>query len=228
MANATSDLRVRDLVVTTDSGRAILDVPALDVPPGTALGVEGPSGAGKSTLIFALAGLLTAKSGEVLWGATDMLALREERRARFRADHIGLIFQDFLLFEELDPLGNAAVQALFAKRPRRAGLKATAQALLSNLGVPSEARNVASFSGGERQRVAMARALAHDPSIILADEPTANLHRDAADALTDDLLARARDRGCTLIVVSHDRHLLDRMDRNVAIVDGQLALGAYV
>ena len=132
-----------------------------------------------------------------------------------------MIFQDFLLFDELGAEDNAGLQALFAPKAARAGLRSRATALLEGLGVPTGARTVTSFSGGERQRVAVARALAHDPPIVLADEPTASLHRDAADELTDDLLSRVREKGRTLIVVSHDDRLLQRMDRTFALKDGR-------
>ncbi|QQA43052.1 ABC transporter ATP-binding protein [Pelagovum pacificum] len=214
-------LDVRDLVVTGERGRNILEIDRLDLAPGTALGIEGPSGAGKSTLLFALAGLAERATGRVSWNGTDLLSLSADRRTRFRAESIGLIFQDFLLFDELGPAANAGLQSLFAPKAKRAGLKDRAAAVLARLGVPSEARTVASFSGGERQRVGIARALAHDPAILLADEPTANLHRAASDALTDDLLADVRERGRTLIVVSHDERLLSRMDRRLRIADGR-------
>ena len=221
MADGAPALLIRDLVVTAGRGRRILDVPRFDLPPGTALGVRGPSGAGKSTLLFALAGLMDNATGSVRWGETDVLALSEEARAAFRASVTGMIFQDFLLFDELGAADNASLQALFVSRARRPGLRAQAERLLTDLGVPAGARTVTSFSGGERQRVSVARALAHDPMVVLADEPTANLHREAADALTDDLLALVREQGRTLVAVSHDERLLGRMDLILQIDDGR-------
>lgn len=216
-------LRVRDLTVSGDRGRRILDLPSLDLPAGTALGIEGPSGAGKSTLLFALAGLAERAGGAVHWGETDILSMRPDARAAFRSHEVGLIFQDFMLFDELGADDNAALLSLFAARERRAGLRARSAALLSRLGIAQADRRVTTFSGGERQRVAVARALAHDPMVVLADEPTASLHREAADALIDDLLADVRDRGRTLVVVSHDQRLLGRMDRRLRLADGRPA-----
>lgn len=216
-------LDLLDLRVTNARGRVLLDAPALSVLPGEAVGIRGPSGAGKSTLLFALAGLLPEATGQVRWGKTQMLALSPEARAGFRAAHMGLIFQDFLLFEELGAAANAGMGALFRHRSARATLKTRAAKILARLGVSDEPRNVASFSGGERQRVAVARALAHDPSILLADEPTASLDRAAADRLVDDLTTLARTQGKTLITVSHDRALLERMDRVLTIENGQLS-----
>ncbi len=216
----TLHLTVQDLMVTTKKGRILLDLPALDIPPGQAVGIRGPSGAGKSTLLFALAGLLETAMGSARWGATDMLALSTSARAAFRAEKMGLIFQDFLLFEELGAQANAALPALFSPRARRAGLRRRAAQHLTRLGLDDTPRRVDSFSGGERQRVAIARALANDAGILLADEPTASLHRAAADRLIDDFADLMRDGTRTLIAVSHDPRLLARMDRILTIADG--------
>ncbi|MHC0053598.1 ABC transporter ATP-binding protein [Actibacterium sp. D379-3] len=216
-------LSVTDLTVTGDNGRRLLEVPALALPPGQSLGIRGPSGAGKSTLLFALAGLLDRVTGRTHWGETDLIALPADRRGAFRARHMGLIFQDFLLFEELSAIGNAALPALFQPRRRRAALRARAAAHLAHLGLTEPDRGVASFSGGERQRVAIARALANDADILLADEPTASLHREAADRLIEDMTATTRAEGKTLIAVSHDMGLLNRMDRVLTITDGRIS-----
>lgn len=221
-------LTVTDLRVANARGRVLLDAPALTVAPGEAIGIRGPSGAGKSTLLFALAGLLDNATGAARWGDTDILSLRPEARTGFRADHMGLIFQDFLLFEELGAAANAGMGALFRRKTTRAPLRARARDMLTRLGISDEPRNVASFSGGERQRVAVARALAHDPSVLLADEPTASLDRAAADRLVGDLTDLARTRAKTLIAVSHDAELLDRMDRVITIADGRMQETTHV
>jgi putative ABC transport system ATP-binding protein len=214
------DLSVRDLVVRAADGRAILQVAALDLPAGGALGVRGPSGAGKSTLLNALAGLIAPAGGVVRWGGVDIAAMRASARDAFRRKTMGLVFQDFLLFEELGALDNAAIAAAYAPERERDALRARAAALLDRLGVPTGARDVAAMSGGERQRVAVARALAADPAVILADEPTASLDRKSADGLIADLLALARDQGRTVIAVSHDPAVIGAMDRVVDVADG--------
>lgn len=216
-------LSVTDCVVRGNNGRVLLSVPELTLAPGMSLGVQGPSGAGKSTLLFALAGLLDHPIGAVRWGETDVAALSSRARTAFRSAHIGMIFQDFLLFDELGASANASLSAMYAPRAARDGIKTRANTQLARLGLDATARRVDSFSGGERQRVAVARALANDADILLADEPTASLQRDAADALIDDLLDRVRERGTTLIAVSHDANLLDRMDRVITIRDGRVA-----
>lgn len=218
-------LTIDGLLVRQPGGRDLLSVPALEIPAGALVGVRGPSGAGKSTFLHAIAGLLETASGAVRWGETELLGLSDDRRARFRAGHIGMIFQDFLLFEELGALQNAALTALFRPAAERAALRARAADLLAGLGLESTPRPVASFSGGERQRVAVARALANEAAILLADEPTASLDRAAADRLIEDFVWLARDTGKTLIAVSHDTALLARMDRILTIEDGRLAEG---
>ena len=219
----TLPLAVRDLSVRTGRGRVLLDLPKLDVDPGTRLGVRGSSGAGKSTLLFALAGLLDTAQGQVTWGDTQILGLGTSARAAFRARCVGLIFQDFLLFDELSPAANAQLAAAFAPRAERPGIAARAKAQLAALGVPGDVRTTASFSGGERQRVAVSRALATDPAVLLADEPTGNLD-EANGAAVMDLLFGLRDRtGATLIMVTHAPELAARCDRVVRLRDGQLA-----
>ncbi|MCA0919627.1 ABC transporter ATP-binding protein [Pseudooceanicola nanhaiensis] len=216
-------LSISDLRVTAPRGRVLLSVPGLEIPAGSLVGIEGPSGAGKSTLLYALAGLLAAE-GRIRWGDDDLLSLGAEKRARFRARNIGMIFQDFLLFEELGAGDNAALSALFRPRRDRAALRAKAAERLAFLGLGAQIsdRTVSSFSGGERQRVAIARATATDAAVLLADEPTASLDRAAADRLIDDLVTLARANGTTLIVVSHDAALVSRMDRVLTIRDGAL------
>lgn len=216
------ELNVSDLTVRGDAGETLVSVPSLHVPRGAAIGLRGPSGAGKSTLLYALAGLAGRTSGQVRWDDTQVLSLSRARRATFRDAHVGLVFQDFLLIEELSALENAAVSASYAPMAARPTIRARAARHLSALGLdPSSSRRVALFSGGERQRVAMSRALAHDPAIVLADEPTANLDRAAAETLAGDLVAAAHD-GKTLIVVSHDEALLQRMHRVITVEHGKV------
>jgi len=216
-------LAISDLQVHGDDRRPILRIEALEIPSGCRLGIRGPSGAGKSTLLMALAGLAPASSGTIFWGDTDLSQMSEAERARFRRRHVGMIFQDFLLFEELTALANASLAAAYADADRRKQIREGAAAMLDHLGLGAHAsRSVASFSGGERQRVAIARALAADPPVLLADEPTASLDRASADRLIDDLAALAAQKGTTLVVVSHDPAMYARMDRVVGIVDGRL------
>lgn len=201
----------------------ILDVASLNVAPGSAVAVRGPSGAGKSTLLYALAGLLRPDAGAIRWDGTDIAALGESRRAAFRRERIGFIFQEHLLFEELTARDNAAIAALYAPSGARGAIREAGSARLARLGLDGAAgRRCDSFSGGERQRIAVARALAGAPDIILADEPTASLDRANADRLAGDLITLAREEGRTLIAVSHDTALHAAADRVIGIADGTL------
>lgn len=219
-------LHVSDLQVSTPGGRVLLTCTQFQAAPGEAIGLRGPSGAGKSTFLYALAGLHAAMTGHIRWGDTDLAQLSDGARAVFRRNHIGLIFQDFLLFEELSALGNASLATCFNPASKRRSIINTAERFLKSLNVPAEARTVDSFSGGERQRTAIARALAHDPAIILADEPTASLDRKTADGLIEDLIGLTRAQNKTLVAVSHDPHLLERMDRVIDVEDGRLQMEA--
>ena len=217
-------LAVSSLVVSA-SDRRLVAVADFAAAPGECVGIRGPSGAGKSTFLYAIAGLIPDARGRVAWGERDILAIRSGARARFRRDNVGLVFQDFLLFEELGAEANAAICAAFSPRRRRAPLRRRASERLAELGVPAGRRAARTFSGGERQRIALARALAADPGVILADEPTASLDAVARAHIVDDLVGAARGGGKTLIAVSHDDALLAAMDRVVTIENGALVMG---
>ncbi|WP_226574748.1 ATP-binding cassette domain-containing protein [Acuticoccus sediminis] len=214
-------LAVSQLVVTA-ADRRLLDIPDFTARSGECVGIKGPSGAGKSTFLYALAGLLPNATGKVVWGEADVLALRAGARARFRRDFVGLVFQDFLLFEELGAEANAAIGTAFAPRRRSDTMRRRSRQHLEELGVPAGRRAARTYSGGERQRIALARALAADPGVILADEPTASLDAAAKGQLIGDLVGAARSGGKTLIAVSHDTALLDAMDRTVTVMNGVL------
>jgi len=216
-------LAVRELCVRAPSGRTLLEVGVLDVAHGAFVVLAGASGAGKSTLLFTLAGLQRPASGSIRWGATEIATLGEAARARFRAERVGLVFQDFLLFDELSALDNAALAGAWSARPASVVVRQRAADLLAWLGLDAQdARPVSTLSGGERQRVAVARSLAADPSILLADEPTASLDRDAADRLTQTLRRIADERCRAVLVVSHDPTLIEAADRVVRLVDGRV------
>ncbi|MCV6576120.1 MAG: ATP-binding cassette domain-containing protein [Cohaesibacter sp.] len=229
-------LTVKDLQVRGENDRLLLDVPQLKIFHGQTIAIKGASGAGKSTLLFALAGLAEHMSGSICWSlpqatdtkqrsskAQDVIKLSSEARARFRRETLGMIFQDFLLFEEMDALANATISNGYMPRHNKKAVQQRAEQTLRHLGIKDIAkRTIASFSGGERQRVAIARALANDPPILLADEPTASLDRKASDHLIEDLTALVRAQQKTMIVVSHDMSLCEKMDRILEVTDGQI------
>ena len=211
-----------DCVVRGDNGRVLLSVPKLQIDKGTSLGIYGPSGAGKTTMLYCIAGLIDNVEGSIYWGETDLLQLKAKDRTQYRSDHIGMIFQDFHLFDELGALTNASLSAMYVSQEKRANLKKHAKVILEHLGLDDVNAPVNRLSGGERQRVAVARALAQEKSILLADEPTASLNREMADSLTDDLIRYVKAEGQTLITVSHDINLLSRMDRTVELKGGMI------
>jgi lipoprotein-releasing system ATP-binding protein len=191
----------------------------LAVRAGEAWAIQGPSGSGKSTLLHLLAGLDRPTAGRVRWGDLDVAALPERRVARERLLRVGLVFQRHHLLEELSAVENVSL-------PGRIGGRvdvARAQALLALVGLAGRADFVpARLSGGERQRVAVARALYAHPSVVLADEPTGNLDRDAAAAVGDALLAAARAEGAAVVIVTHDDRLAARVDRRAVLAAGRL------
>ena len=217
-------LVIENLRVTGDRGTELLTIDRLEIAPGATVAVRGASGAGKSTLLYAMAGLMAVSAGQVHWGATDLADMSSDARGAFRRRSIGFVFQDFLLFEELTAAANAALTASFAPPDDRQAIQTRARDLLVHMGLPADAadRRINSFSGGERQRIAVARALAAEPAILLADEPTASLDGPTASRLIDDLLALAKDRGTTVIAASHDPTVIERMGQVVTLDHGRL------
>ena len=216
-------LSVEALTVRARGNRVLLSVPAFEVGPGEAVVIKGPSGAGKSTFLYALAGLLNGVEGSVTWGQRNLLQMSPRMRTAFRREAIGFVFQDHMLFEELSAFGNAALPALYAPRRDRENIRIQAADMLDRMGLTGQfAQSVTQQSGGERQRVAVARAVANNPQALLADEPTASLDRAAADALIDDLLRMTHDDGRTLIAVSHDVTFQEAAPRLIEIRDGRI------
>jgi ABC-type lipoprotein export system ATPase subunit len=187
---------------------------SLDVAAGEFVAVQGRSGCGKTTLLLAVGGLLRPDAGRVCVAGQDLYALSEEARARFRAAHIGSVFQQFHLIPYLSALDNVLAAALALKVP---DARARAERLLADLGLAERARHVpAELSTGERQRTALARALLHRPQLLLADEPTGNLDRASADTVLDQLAAFANAGGAVLLV-THDPEAAARAPRVVRL-----------
>ena len=160
--------------------------------------------------------------GASLFDGTDVSKLGEGRRDRWRRDHIGLVFQNFHLIEELSPRDNVMVAAWF-DRLSAAKLRGRADSLLEGLGVPGKRNNLHGLSRGEQQRVAIARALMFDPPIILADEPTASLDRAAGKAVATLLSDLAHRDGRTVVVATHDQDVIAAADTVVELAHGRLA-----
>ena len=189
---------------------------------GEVVSIVGPSGAGKTTLLNVLSTLDRADSGSVVVDGTDLSTLRDKALARFRNAHIGFVFQFHQLLPEFNALENAMLPALVGGRSE-AEAEAAAMARLEELGLAARAKHLPSqLSGGEQQRVAVARALVNDPPLLFADEPSGNLDSANADAL-HDLFFDLRDRhGLTIALVTHNEGLAERADRQIRLRDGRI------
>ncbi len=196
---------------------AVVDV-SLEVAGGEFVALCGPSGCGKSTLLMAAGGLLEPTSGSVHVDGTDLYSLSQDGRARFRAENIGFVFQQFHLIPYLDVRDNI----LAASLATGTGDEERAGELLEHFGLTPRAHHVpAALSTGEKQRTAMARALFNNPGLILADEPTGNLDRDNAETLLEQLSAFTVDGGAVLLV-THDTRVEERAARTLEISEGRL------
>jgi putative ABC transport system ATP-binding protein len=199
-------------------------VDAIDVviESGTSVAIVGPSGCGKSTLLGLIGGLESPSGGRVLVHGQDLGAMSESQRARYRRDQVGFVFQSYDLLAFLTAAENVAFQlSLHGERDGRA----RSLELLESLGLEDHADKLPDqLSGGQRQRVGIARALAHHPRLILADEPTGELDSQTSTSVMDILVAAQQRLGATLVVVSHDHDVAERLDRVLVMRDGQLVL----
>jgi putative ABC transport system ATP-binding protein len=220
-------IRVRDLVMRLPSGGrslTILDGITLDVAAGELLAITGPSGSGKSTLLGLVAGLDRPSSGSIVVGGVDITRLDEDALARFRRETLGYVFQSYHLIPTLTAVENVAVPLEIAGATNAL---ARARALLDDVGLGDRAHHYpVQLSGGEQQRAALARAVALDPGLLLADEPTGNLDSATGTRIIELLLELRRRRGATLVLVTHDNALARHADRVVVLRDGRVKNGA--
>ena len=192
----------------------------LDIAPGESVFLCGASGAGKTTLLYTLAGLEAPEGGTVEFEEHSLFQLSGNALARLRNQRMGFVFQSYFLLPELTALENVLVPAMIG------GKSATDRAtdLLNRVGLKDRMHHLPSeLSGGEQQRVAIARSLINDPAILFADEPTGNLDSKNGEVIIALLLDLAKDGGRTRVVVTHDERLASRGDRLVRIVDGRIA-----
>jgi putative ABC transport system ATP-binding protein len=216
-------ITVRALSMRLASGgrevNVLTDV-SLDVPAGQFLAIAGPSGSGKSTLLGLLAGLDRPTAGRIEVAGVELTALDEDALARFRRDRIGYVFQSFHLLPTLTARENVAVPLELAGEDEAA---ARAGALLEEVGLADRAHHYpVQLSGGEQQRVAVARAVARRPALLLADEPTGNLDSATGKQIIELLVGLNRKLGSTLVLVTHDAALAAHADRVVTLRDGQI------
>ncbi|SKA18581.1 ABC transporter ATP-binding protein [Consotaella salsifontis] len=215
------DLAIRDLVVAFKGlERPALSIPELAITPGERIAVTGPSGCGKTTFVNMVTGLSKPPRGAVSWDSIDLASLSEPGRDRWRAQTIGLVMQNFHLFPGLSAIDNVLLPQRLTALKLAHGHREEAARLLSRVGIERLDQPIETLSRGQMQRVAVARALARRPAVIVADEPTASLDADAGAAVADLLLELAEETGVTLIVASHERRLIDRMKRVIRLENG--------
>ena len=216
-------IRVRSLSMRLASGGRAVDVltdVSLEVPAGQFLAIAGPSGSGKSTLLGLIAGLDRPTAGRIEVDGVVVTELGEDALARFRRDHVGYVFQSFHLVPTLTALENVAVPLELGGD---ADAEARARAQLAEVGQAERAHHYpVQLSGGEQQRVAVARALARRPPLLLADEPTGNLDSATGKQIIDLLVGANRRLGRTLVLVTHDPALAGHADRVITLRDGRI------
>ena len=198
----------------------ILDDITVAIPDKQRVAIVGPSGSGKSTLLGLIAGLDQPTAGSITIDGVEISTMRENALARYRRDHIGYIFQSFHLIPTLTALENVLVPLELAGIH---GAQARATDLLGAVGLAGRLSHYpVQLSGGEQQRVAVARAFACRPPILLADEPTGNLDSVTGQHIMSLLLSLHRDFGTTLVLVTHDRAMASSMERVIALRDGRI------
>jgi putative ABC transport system ATP-binding protein len=214
-------LKVERLTKTYPSAGGALTVlreVSFDLEPGASLAIVGPSGSGKTTLLGLCAGLDRPTSGQVALAGETIGDMDEDERARVRNDHVGFVFQNFQLIPTLTALENVLVPL---ELRGEAGREAEAQALLTRVGLGARSDHYPiQLSGGEQQRVALARAFINTPKILFCDEPTGNLDGDTAHAMTDLIFEVNRERGATLVLVTHDLELARKCQRILRLRSG--------
>ncbi|NVK42955.1 MAG: ABC transporter ATP-binding protein [Oceanospirillaceae bacterium] len=217
LSRLSMDYRIGDESVN------VLDDLNLSVEAGERVAIVGPSGSGKTTLLLLLAGLEACRRGDIRINGVALGDLDADGLADLRRDHIGIVFQSFHLVPSLTALDNVALPLEIAGRSEA---RLRARAMLAEVGLETRGRHYPSqLSGGEQQRVAIARALVHEPSLLLADEPTGNLDAHTGERISRLLFDLQSRIGTTLVLVTHDNSIARRCDRVLRLHDGQLSDG---
>jgi lipoprotein-releasing system ATP-binding protein len=219
------EIRNLNKIFTKDGSRIeVLKDLNLTIHPGESVAILGASGAGKSTLLHILGTLDHPTSGVLLYSGTEVFRWNERQLAEFRNRKIGFVFQFHHLLPEFNSLENTMMPALICGLPKQEARK-RAEIILNDVGLGDRmAHKPGELSGGEQQRVAVARALMMEPEVLLADEPTGNLDTETGRKIEDVLLELNRTKGITLIVVTHNQSLAKRMSRSIGLKDGKIHL----
>jgi len=226
-----SIVQVIDLVKSFPVGDGevtVLKNLSLDVRRGEFISIVGPSGNGKSTLLNMITGIDRPTAGQVVVTGVEVHRMSENKLAAWRGQHVGIVFQFFQMLPSLSLLQNVILPMDFARKYGSRERRERAMALLEMVGLADQAHKLPGMvSGGQQQRAAIARALANDPELIVADEPTGNLDtRNALDVF--ELFLGLVEQGKTLVIVTHDKELARRVPRVVEIIDGRIARDEFV
>lgn len=212
----TEILCVEDLALDYRE-RRVLNGVNITVEAGRSIAVMGPSGAGKSSLISCVLGLVNPSKGSIRVDGHEMTRASRRERLEIRRHSIGAIFQSGELLSELSALENVMLPGILVRGRQRRDVENRARALLDALEVPDENRTIASYSGGERQRIAVARALINEPRLILADEPTGALDVVARDRVTETIFHLSKTFECAVVVVTHDPVVASQADSTLTL-----------
>lgn len=219
-------IQVKNLVKSFKSGEDELKVLrgiSLEVEKGEFLSITGRSGSGKSTLLYQLGLLDHPNSGEILIDGVDVANMGHDERTKFRLEELGYVFQDYALVPELTAIENTAIPIMMQGKSKKEAFQ-IAEVSLERVGLLERMENLPSkLSGGEQQRVSIARAIAHNPKIIFADEPTANLDSETADVVLKTFLDLHK-QGQTIVMVTHEPEYARLTDRVLKLSDGKIEI----
>ncbi len=214
-----------EIIIANNLSKTLGDVKAvsavsLDVRKGDFLAIQGSSGSGKTTLLSLLSGLDRADAGEITFGGEDITSMSEDELALFRRKNVGIVFQSYNLIPTLNVLENIALP-LFPESGNKKEMFEGAKTVAESVGLSQRLNHYPNeLSGGEQQRVAIARALINDPKVIFADEPTGNLDSETGRKMMDLLKSLNKEKGVTIVMVTHDNGLAKEADRLIEIKDG--------